>query len=120
MADRLNAPDWAKGLFAKIAKGESPSHKIYEDDAVYAFLDISPLSKGHALVIPKKEVTFLDKMDDTTAASIGRVLPRIARAVMKATGAKHYNILQNNGSYVFVSRIVLRHLILVSQPRRRV
>ena len=60
--DRLNAPSWAHGLFEKIAKGEAPSHKIYEDDVVYAFLDINPLSKGHSLVIPKKHVTFLDEV----------------------------------------------------------
>ena len=98
MSDRLNAPSWAHGLFEEIAKGEAPSHKIYEDDVVFAFLDINPLSKGHSLVIPKKQVTFLDEMDDETAASIGKVLPRIARAIMKVTGAKCYNVLQNNGS----------------------
>ena len=97
-SDRLNAPAWSHGLFEKIVKGEAPSHKIYEDDVVYAFLDINPLSKGHSLVIPKKHVTFLDEMDDDTAGRIGRVLPKIARAIMKVTGCSAYNILQNNGS----------------------
>ena len=95
---RLNPPGWAKGLFKKIAEGAAPSKKIYEDKHVVAFLDISPLSKGHALVIPRKEVTFLDEMDEDTSAAIGKVLPRIGRAIMSATGAKHYNVLQNNGS----------------------
>jgi len=85
-------------IFSKIIKGEIPSHKIYEDDKVFAFLDIGPLSKGHTLVIPKEAVATLDQLSDESAAAIGRVLPRLCRAVMKATGAKDFNILQNNGA----------------------
>lgn len=84
-------------IFTKIIRGEIPSHKIYEDTHVFSFLDIFPLSKGHTLVIPKVEVATLDQLEDTSAAAIGRALPRIARAVLAATGAKAYNILQNNG-----------------------
>lgn len=85
-------------IFSKIIKGEIPSHKIYEDDKVFAFLDIGPLSTGHTLVIPKEAVATLDQLSDDSAAAIGRVLPRLCRAVMKATGAKDFNILQNNGA----------------------
>lgn len=85
-------------IFFKIIKGEIPSHKIYEDDKVFAFLDIGPLSTGHTLVIPKEAVATLDQLSDDSAAAIGRVLPRLCRAVMKATGAKDFNILQNNGA----------------------
>ncbi|HEY0255633.1 MAG TPA: HIT family protein [Kofleriaceae bacterium] len=85
-------------IFAKIIAGEIPSHKIYEDEHVFAFLDIMPLSKGHTLVIPKEPAETLDKLSDDAAAAIGRVLPRIARAVMTATGATAYNVLQNNGA----------------------
>jgi histidine triad (HIT) family protein len=46
-------------IFTKIIKGEIPSHKIYEDDRVLAFLDIHPISRGHTLVIPKKQVEFV-------------------------------------------------------------
>ena len=84
-------------VFAKILRGELPSHKLYEDDRVFAFLDIGPLSPGHALVIPKEPAVTLDQLSDESAAAIGRVLPRLCRAVMKATGADAYNILQNNG-----------------------
>lgn len=84
-------------LFCKIANGEIPSHKIFEDDLVFAFLDIGPLSKGHCLVIPKGYYPTLDTMPDDVAAAIGRVLPRLSRAVMKATGATSFNVLQNNG-----------------------
>eukprot|EP00928_Gymnodinium_smaydae_P020567 TRINITY_DN17947_c0_g1_i1.p1 TRINITY_DN17947_c0_g1~~TRINITY_DN17947_c0_g1_i1.p1 ORF type:complete len:160 (+),score=43.58 TRINITY_DN17947_c0_g1_i1:71-481(+) len=86
------------GIFEKIVAGDIPSHKIYEDELVYAFLDINPLSPGHALVIPKKCYEFLHEVPENTSAAIGRVLPKIAKAVMTATGTKDYNILQNNGS----------------------
>lgn len=84
-------------IFTKIIKGEIPSHKIYEDDLVFAFLDINPLSPGHTLVVPKQQVETLDQLSDDSAAAIGRCLPRLARAIIKATGAQAYNILQNNG-----------------------
>jgi len=84
-------------IFEKIVAGQIPSYKLYEDDLVYAFLDIGPLSRGHCLVIPKTAYLTLDRVPDDTAAAIGRVLPRLARAVMAATGATAYNILQNNG-----------------------
>ena len=83
-------------IFGKILDGEIPCHRIYEDEHVLAFLDISPLSPGHTLVIPKRAAATLDALDDESAAAIGRVLPRIARAVMQATGVKAYNVLQNN------------------------
>ena len=87
----------AETIFSKIIRGELPCHKIYEDDAVLAFLDINPLCEGHTLVIPKQEAATVDKLSDESAAAIGRVLPRLCRAVMRATGATEYNILQNNG-----------------------
>ena len=63
-----------------------------------AFLDIHPLCEGHVLLIPKEEAATVDKLSDESAAAIGRVLPRLSRAVMKATGVSEYNILQNNGA----------------------
>lgn len=94
-ADRLSV--MAETIFAKIIRGEVPSHKVYEDEHVFAFLDISPLSKGHTLVVPKEAVAQLDQLSDEAAAAIGRVLPRICRAVMQATHCTAYNVLQNNG-----------------------
>lgn len=85
-------------IFDKILSGEIPSWKVYEDEHVFAFLDIGPLSDGHTLVIPKERKAMLHQLSDESAAAIGRVLPRLCRAVMKATGATAYNILQNNGS----------------------
>ncbi|HEX5656815.1 MAG TPA: HIT family protein [Polyangiales bacterium] len=88
----------AETIFSKILRGEIPSHKVYEDDLVFAFLDIGPLSPGHLLVIPKQEVATVDQLSDESAAAIGRVLPRLARALIKVSGTKDYNILQNNGA----------------------
>lgn len=87
----------ADTIFTRIIRGEIPSHKVYEDAYVFAFLDIMPLSRGHTLVVPKEAAATLDALSDESAAAIGRVLPRLCRAVMKATGAAAYNILQNNG-----------------------
>ncbi len=84
-------------IFTRIINGEIPSYKVYEDPHVFAFLDINPLSRGHTLVVPRQEAVTLDQLSDDAAAAIGRVLPRLCRAVMKATGATAYNILQNNG-----------------------
>jgi histidine triad (HIT) family protein len=85
-------------IFDKILAGEIPCHRVYEDEHVLAFLDIGPLSEGHTLVIPKERKAHLHELSDESAAAIGRVLPRIARAVLAATGASAYNVLQNNGS----------------------
>ena len=88
----------AETIFSKIIRGEIPCHKVYEDAHVLAFLDIGPLSKGHTLVIPKEPAVTLDKLSDEAAGAIGRVLPRICRAVLAASGATEFNVLQNNGS----------------------
>ena len=85
-------------IFCKIARGELPHHKVYDDKEFLAFLDINPISHGHTLVIPKEPAETLDKLSDDAAAAIGRVLPRISRAVLAATGASSFNILQNNGA----------------------
>jgi histidine triad (HIT) family protein len=84
-------------VFAKIIAGEAPCYRVYEDERVLAFLDIFPISRGHTLVVPKEPAVRLHELSDDSAAAIGRVLPRICRAVLCATGAADYNLLQNNG-----------------------
>lgn len=88
----------AETIFTKIINGEIPCHRVYEDAHVLAFLDINPLSTGHTLVIPKEPAVQLDQLSDESSAAIGRALPRICRAVLKATGATAYNVLENNGT----------------------
>jgi len=85
-------------VFGKIIAGSIPCHRIYEDAHVLAFLDIAPLSRGHTLVISKEPAATLDQLSDEAAAAIGRVLPRICRAVIAVTGVSEYNVLENNGA----------------------
>lgn len=58
---------------------------------------MGPLSRGHTLVIPKEPAATLDALSDDASAAIGRVLPRLCRAVKQVTGTEAYNVLQNNG-----------------------
>lgn len=96
----LNAPegDPEPTVFDRILSGDLPCHKVHEDDRVLAFLDVGPLAPGHTLVIPKQRGRYLHELSEESAAAVGRVLPRIARAVCQVTGATAYNLLQNNGS----------------------
>jgi histidine triad (HIT) family protein len=89
----------AETIFQKILRGEIPCHRVYEDEHVLAFLDINPLSPGHTLVIPKERAESLDKLSEGAAAALGRVLPKISRAVLRASGARAFNLLQNNGAH---------------------
>jgi histidine triad (HIT) family protein len=85
-------------IFCKIVSGEIPSDNIYEDDQVVAFLDIRPVSRGHALVVPKKHsADLLEADDEVLAASMARV-KKIARAITKAIGAAGFNLHVNTGS----------------------
>jgi len=85
-------------VFTKIIRGEIPCHRVFEDERVFAFLDIAPLAPGHVLVVPKEPAPTLDALSEESAAAIGRVLPRIARAVVAVTGTRDFNVLQNNGA----------------------
>jgi histidine triad (HIT) family protein len=86
----------ADTIFSKILAGTIPCHRVYEDAHVLAFLDIAPLAPGHTLVIPKEPARTLDELSDEAAAALGRVLPRLCRAVKQVTGCAAYNVLQNN------------------------
>ncbi|EXJ88771.1 bis(5'-nucleosidyl)-tetraphosphatase [Capronia epimyces CBS 606.96] len=80
-------------IFCKIVKGEIPSFKLFESDKVLAFLDIQPLSKGHALVIPKQHG---EKLVDIGDDALAEILP-VVKKLAAASGAENYNVLQNNG-----------------------
>lgn len=69
------------GIFARIASGEIPSYKIAEDERFFAFLDISPLAKGHTLVIPKQEIDYLFDMDPEMHRDLWAFAMRVAKAV---------------------------------------
>lgn len=57
-------------IFSRIINGEIPCHKVAEDDNYFAFLDINPLTKGHTLVVPKKEIDYIFDLDDETLAGM--------------------------------------------------
>ncbi|MDQ0159932.1 HIT family protein [Alkalibacillus salilacus] len=86
-------------IFCKILDGEIPSAKIYEDDDVYAFLDISQVTEGHTLVIPKKHCEDVFDLDEDTAAKLFKAVPNIARGIRSAFNPQGLNMLNNNGSF---------------------
>jgi histidine triad (HIT) family protein len=108
----------ADTVFGKIVRGEIPCNKVYEDDRLLAFLDINPLSAGHTLVVPKEPAETLDALSDESAAALGRVLPRLCRAVIAATGVKEYNVLENNGAGAHQA-IAHVHFHIIPKPSSR-
>ncbi len=68
-------------IFSKIVNGEIPAYKVAEDDHYLAFLDISPLAKGHVLVIPKKEVEYIFDLDDTLYPGLFTFSKKVAKAI---------------------------------------
>ncbi|MFU2164329.1 HIT family protein [Streptococcus pluranimalium] len=98
-------------IFCQIIKGDIPSAKVYEDDEVMAFLDITQTTTGHTLLIPKKHVRNVLDMTDDIAKEVFARLPKVARAVQKATDACGMNIINNNetiaGQTVFHAHIHL-------------
>ncbi|HCX3204782.1 TPA: HIT family protein [Staphylococcus aureus] len=86
-------------IFGKILTGEIPSFKVYEDDYVYAFLDISQVTKGHTLLIPKKASVNIFETDEETMKHIGAALPKVANAIKRAFNPDGLNIIQNNGEF---------------------
>ena len=84
-------------VFCAIAAGEIPSFKVYEDDAVLAYLDINPFTKGHTLVVPKKHSTGLLDTDDAVLAAVVARVRKVAARLKEALPCDGFNILQNNG-----------------------
>ena len=72
-------------IFTKIINREIPAHIVAEDENNIAFLDINPLSEGHTLVIPKKEIDYLFDLDDNTYLSLNLFAKKVAIAIKKVT-----------------------------------
>ncbi len=70
-------------IFSRIIAGEIPSYKIAEDENYYAFLDINPLTKGHTLVVPKKEIDYIFDLDDQTLAGMVLFAKRVAAKIKR-------------------------------------
>jgi histidine triad (HIT) family protein len=85
-------------IFSKIVSGEIPALKIYEDQATLAFMDISPASQGHTLVISKDEHADVYEIPPETLAAVTRTVQRVARGLRAALQPDGINIIQNNGA----------------------
>ncbi len=80
-------------IFTKIVKGEIPAYKVAEDENYFAFLDISPVAKGHTLVIPKKEIDYLFDLDDELYAGLQLFTKKVAAGIKKAIPCKKVGVL---------------------------
>ena len=84
-------------IFCKIVTGLIPSAKVLETESAIAFLDINPVAPGHVLLVPKEHSVTLADASPQTVAAVAAELPRLARAILAATGASGLNLVQNNG-----------------------
>lgn len=83
-------------IFCKIIKGELPSHKVYEDENVLAFLDIRPVNAGHTLVIPKNHSENIFDIEPQDWAAVAEAVRKLAIAIEKGVEADGVNIAMNN------------------------
>jgi len=101
-------------IFCKISAGEIPVYKIYEDDAVLAFLDITPVNPGHTLVIPKNHFDNLLDLPEAEAHKLIGIIKKIAPAILTGVGADGFNLELNNGT---VAGQVVNHVHWHIVPR---
>ncbi len=98
-------------IFCQIVSGQIPSSKVYEDEEVLAFLDITQVTTGHTLVIPKKHYRNMLEMDAEAASSLFARVPKIAKQLQEKLGASGVNIINNNeeaaGQTVFHTHVHL-------------
>ncbi|MEG0268142.1 MAG: HIT family protein [Carnobacterium sp.] len=91
-------------IFCKIVNNEIPSRKIYEDEEIIAFLDLTQVTPGHTLVLPKKHVTDIFEYDEELASTVFSRIPKIARAIKQSDSTiSGMNIINNNGSVAYQS-----------------
>jgi histidine triad (HIT) family protein len=86
-----------KTIFEKIVAGEIPSHKVYEDNDTFAFLEIQPHSAGHTLVIPKKPYENIHELPEDIAQKLILSVQKVANAIKKATNADGIKLMMHNG-----------------------
>lgn len=101
-------------IFCRIAAGDIPSTTIYEDEFFIVIMDLSPATKGHALIIPKEHMADIFEMDEKTAGKLFKLAVRIAKAMKKALNCDGLNIVQNNGE---IAGQTVRHFHLHLIPR---
>lgn len=84
-------------VFCKIVAGEIPADRVYEDETTMAFLDISPNTKGHMLVIPKNHTTNVLEASAVQTAAVMATVQRITPAILKTVGSDAFNLFTNTG-----------------------
>jgi histidine triad (HIT) family protein len=102
-------------IFCKIANGEIPSYKVYEDDKALAFLDIAPVSPGHTLIIPKKHFQNMESIPDDELIHSIKVVKKIGQVIKKKLNAPGYNISVNNDP---IAGQIVPHLHFHVIPRK--
>lgn len=85
-------------IFCQVVAKNLPSTLVYENEEVYAFLDIHPVHPGHVLVIPKGHTEQLPDLSLEQVTSVMAVVQRVGKALMQESGVKGFNVLQNNGA----------------------
>ena len=110
-----------KTIFSKIIDGEIPCYKVAEDDRFFAFLDISPLTKGHTLVIPKQEVDYIFDLPETDLADMMLFAKRVAAALQKTVDCKRIGVavigLEVPHAHIHLIPIQAESDMVFSKPR---
>ena len=101
-------------VFCRIIKGEIPCCKVYEDEKVLAFLDIAPFNFGHTVIVPKEHCHSVTTLPEDYLSAMFVIAPKLAVAIMTATGAEGFNLVLNNGH---VAGQVVPHAHLHILPR---
>lgn len=101
-------------IFCKIVNNEIPSVKVYEDDRVFAFLDINPLNPGHLLIIPKAHAATIHEISEADFVAVASATHKLAAAVKKALNPEGINLMQLNGK---AANQVVPHLHMHIVPR---
>jgi len=95
-AVQMSTPYDPNNVFAKILRGELPSHRLFEDDATLAFMDVMPRGQGHCLVIPKQPARNILDVNPDSLAAVARTAQKLAQAVVKAFAADGVTVQQFN------------------------
>ena len=108
-------------IFTQIIKGDIPSYKVAENDQFYAFLDIYPLSKGHTLVVPKREVDYVFDLDDDELAAMHIFAKRVAKAIEKVIPCKRVGVavvgLEVPHAHIHLIPITKESDMILSNPK---
>jgi histidine triad (HIT) family protein len=101
-------------IFCDILDGKRDGHILYEDDSHVAFLDKYPIDVGHSLVIPRKHHEKITDMNPQDVGKVFSLVPKIASAILDATGADAFSLGQNNGR---AAKQIIPHVHIHIIPR---